>query len=77
MGVYHLRGRKDTLLSPIAGAAYRHGLTPNIVTAIGLCAGLACGALLAMDEILMAISFGLAMRLWPSTDMESRAPLVC
>jgi len=59
MSVYQLRGRKDLLLGPMADLAYRNGLTPNRITALGLCAGVTCGGLLALHLVPIAIVFGL------------------
>lgn len=59
MSVYRLRGSKDHLLVPVAIIAYRHGLAPNRITALGLCAGVTCGAMLALQQIPIAIAFGL------------------
>ncbi len=39
---------KDFLLSPVATAAHRLGLTPNRLTALGLCFGLVCGVFFAL-----------------------------
>lgn len=59
MSIYRLRWRKDLFLGPIADVVYRNGLTPNGITALGLCAGVACGGFLALHQIPMAIVFGL------------------
>jgi len=59
MSVYRLRGKKDLFFGPLAGIAYRHGLTPNRITVLGLCAGVACGGLLALHQIPLAIALGL------------------
>jgi phosphatidylglycerophosphate synthase len=59
MSIYRLRRRKDLFLGPVADIAYRNHLTPNRITALGLCAGVACGWFLALHQIPMAITFGI------------------
>jgi phosphatidylglycerophosphate synthase len=58
MGLYNMRADKDTLLFRIASVAYNCGLTPNKVTAVGLCFGVTSGILLVFRELPFALLFG-------------------
>lgn len=59
MGLYSLKERKDHLLTSVATAAHEQGLTPNMVTTISLCFGVAGGTLIAVREIPLALLCGL------------------
>jgi phosphatidylglycerophosphate synthase len=52
---YSLRLRKDRLLLPLAQFAHRCGVTPNSVTALGLCLGIASGIAIAYQEVPTAL----------------------
>jgi phosphatidylglycerophosphate synthase len=52
---YSMRFRKDQLLLPLAQFVHRHGITPNMVTALGLCFGIASGVAVANRELLPAL----------------------
>jgi phosphatidylglycerophosphate synthase len=53
-----MRSSKDAVMFRIASAAYSRGLTPNMLTALGLTLGLASGALFAMHTTPLAFTFG-------------------
>jgi len=57
-GFYSMRSSKDAVMFRIASAAYSRGLTPNMLTALGLTLGLASGALFAMHLAPLAFTFG-------------------
>ncbi|MGB8310939.1 MAG: CDP-alcohol phosphatidyltransferase family protein [Halobacteriota archaeon] len=52
---YSMRFRKDRLLRPPAQFVHRYGITPNMVTTIGLCFGIASGIAIAYRELLPAL----------------------
>jgi len=58
MGLYSMRTGKDTLMFRLAGAAHSQGFTPNMLTALGLAFGLACGTLFAFRTAPFAFAFG-------------------
>jgi phosphatidylglycerophosphate synthase len=58
MGLYHMRGDKDTLMFRIASIAYNHGFTPNMLTALGLTFGVACGTLFGLRLVPFAFALG-------------------
>ena len=45
--LYCMRSRKDRILLPLADIAHRYGVTPNVVTGLGLLLGIISGATLA------------------------------
>ena len=51
MKCYSMRFRKDRLLLPLAQFVHRCGVTPNRVTALGLCFGIASGVAIAYREL--------------------------
>jgi len=53
---YSMRFRKDRLLLPLAHFVHRYGITPNIVTALGLCFGVISGIAVAYRELLPALA---------------------
>ncbi|MCW4018132.1 MAG: CDP-alcohol phosphatidyltransferase family protein [Candidatus Bathyarchaeota archaeon] len=58
LGLYSRRSDKDTMMLRIASVAYGFGLTPNMMTAMGLTFGLASGALFALQSMPLALLFG-------------------
>jgi phosphatidylglycerophosphate synthase len=50
-----MRLRKDRLLLPLAQFTHRCGVTPNSVTALGLCLGTVSGVAIAYRELLPAL----------------------
>ena len=58
MGLYSMRAGKDTLMFRLASAAHNFGLTPNMMTTLGLTFGLASGALFALRAAPFAFAFG-------------------
>jgi phosphatidylglycerophosphate synthase len=58
MTLYSLRADKDAVLFRVANAAHICGLTPNMLTALGLTLGVACGASFAFRMIPFAFAFG-------------------
>ena len=52
---YSMRFRKDRLLLPLAQFVHRYGITPNMVTTLGLCFGIASGVAVAYRELLPAL----------------------
>ena len=55
MNCYSMRFRKDRLLLSLAQSVHRYGVTPNIVTALGLCFGIISGIAVAYRELLPAL----------------------
>jgi phosphatidylglycerophosphate synthase len=45
MGLYKMRTGKDAFLFRVASIAHEHGITPNTMTTLGLCSGIAAGVL--------------------------------
>ncbi len=58
MGLYSMRSGKDTIMFRLASTAHHWGFTPNMMTALGLTFGVACGALFASGAVLFAFGFG-------------------
>jgi len=58
MGLYSMRSGKDTVLFRLASIAHTHGLTPNMMTALGLCFGVASGIMFGFRAISFALAFG-------------------
>jgi phosphatidylglycerophosphate synthase len=58
MGLYKLRTGKDAFLFRVANIAYRHGIGPNTVTALGLCFGIASGVLFMYRQNPFAFASG-------------------
>jgi CDP-diacylglycerol--glycerol-3-phosphate 3-phosphatidyltransferase len=58
MGLYSMRTGKDTVMFRLACAAHNHGFTPNMLTALGLAFGLACGTLFGFRAAPFAFAFG-------------------
>ncbi len=58
MGLYKLRRGKDDILFRIARIVYKHGVSPNITTAIGLCLGIATGILFMYRLVPLAFVLG-------------------
>ena len=58
MGLYSMRAGKDMLMFRIAHAAYGWGVTPNMLTALGLVLGVASGALFALRALSFAFALG-------------------
>jgi phosphatidylglycerophosphate synthase len=58
MGLYSMRTDKDAVMFRLACAAHNHGFTPNMLTALGLAFGLACGTLFAFRAAPFAFAFG-------------------
>jgi phosphatidylglycerophosphate synthase len=57
-GLYSKRASKDTLLFRLAHTAHSRGITPNMITALGLTFGIASGTLLALQSIPSAFALG-------------------
>jgi len=58
MGLYSMRAGKDAFLYQVAKVAHHCGLTPNMMTAIGLAFGVASGMLLVVAAFPFAFAFG-------------------
>jgi phosphatidylglycerophosphate synthase len=58
MGLYSMRADKDSFLFRVASVAHGWGFTPNMLTALGLSFGIACGALFALQAVPVAFAFG-------------------
>jgi phosphatidylglycerophosphate synthase len=58
MGLYGMRGGKDTVMFRLALFAYNWGITPNMMTALGLIFGVASGALFAFRVLPLAFLLG-------------------
>jgi phosphatidylglycerophosphate synthase len=58
MGLYGRRAGKDTVMFRIALFAYNWGITPNMITALGLIFGVASGALFAFRVLPSAFVLG-------------------
>jgi CDP-diacylglycerol--glycerol-3-phosphate 3-phosphatidyltransferase len=58
MGLYSMRSGKDTVLFRLASIAHTHGLTPNMMTTLGLCFGVASGIMFCFRAISFALAFG-------------------
>ncbi|MCW4011142.1 MAG: CDP-alcohol phosphatidyltransferase family protein [Candidatus Bathyarchaeota archaeon] len=56
--MYSMRAGKDAVMFRIANAAHSYGLTPNMMTAMGLAFGLASGALFAVRFLPAAFALG-------------------
>jgi phosphatidylglycerophosphate synthase len=52
---YSMRFRKDRLLLPLAQFVHHYGITPNKMTTVGLCFGIASGIAVAYRELLPAL----------------------
>jgi phosphatidylglycerophosphate synthase len=52
---YSMRFRKDRLLLPVALFVHRYGVTPNMMTTLGLCFGIISGVAVAYRELLPAL----------------------
>lgn len=59
MGLYRLRGVKDDFLYRAARYAHTHGITPDMVTLLGLCFGVAAGAMFLYRQMLPGLALGL------------------
>jgi CDP-diacylglycerol---glycerol-3-phosphate 3-phosphatidyltransferase len=58
LGLYSMRGGKDTVMFRIASAAHKFGLTPNMMTTLGLTLGVASGASFAFHAVPIGFAFG-------------------
>jgi phosphatidylglycerophosphate synthase len=58
MGLYKLRSAKDDFLFRLASAAHSRGVSPNVMTTLGLCFGVATGTLFAFKLVPFAFAFG-------------------
>jgi phosphatidylglycerophosphate synthase len=58
MGLYKMRSAKDEFLFRVASAAHARGLSPNAMTVLGLCFGMATGVLFAFRQIPFAFALG-------------------
>jgi archaetidylinositol phosphate synthase len=58
IGLYKMRAGKDDFLFRIASVAHNHGMTPNMMTAVGLCFGVLSGLLFMSRQIPSAFAFG-------------------
>ena len=58
MGLYKMRATKDAFLFRIAQRAHNNGISPNTMTALGLCFGVATGLLFMYRQIPFAFAFG-------------------
>lgn len=59
MGFYRLRGAKDDFLYRAASFAHSRGITPNAMTALGLCFGVAAGAMFSFRQVPLGFALGL------------------
>jgi len=59
LGLYKLRGAKDDFLRGLACFAHAHGVTPNAMTFLGLCFGVAAGAMFAFRQMQLGFALGL------------------
>jgi phosphatidylglycerophosphate synthase len=57
MGFYSMRSDKDAVLFRLASAAHGRGFTPNVITALGLCFGVASGVMFAFRLSVFAFGF--------------------
>ena len=53
-----MRTGKDAVLLRLASAANNYGLTPNMMTALGLCLGVASGVMFMLRALPFAFAFG-------------------
>ena len=53
-----MRAGKDSVLFRLASVAYSCGFTPNVVTALGLCFGVASGVMFSYRAFVFAFGFG-------------------
>lgn len=51
VGLYRMRSAKDSVLSPVAVLAHQCGVTPNMITALGLVLGVTCGITIALKMV--------------------------
>jgi phosphatidylglycerophosphate synthase len=58
VGLYSMRGDKDAVLLRLVSAARSCGFTPNMMTALGLCFGVASGVLFGYRMSVFAFGFG-------------------
>jgi phosphatidylglycerophosphate synthase len=58
LGLSNMRAGKDAVMFRIANAAHNYGLTPNMMTAMGLAFGLVSGVLFAFQTAALAFVFG-------------------
>jgi len=58
VSLYKLRAAKDNFLFRIASFAHKHRISPNIMTALGLCFGITTGVLFMYRQIPFAFAFG-------------------
>jgi phosphatidylglycerophosphate synthase len=58
MALYGMRAGKDAVMFRIAKAMHRSGLTPNMITAVGLTLGVFSGAMFALHLFSAAFGFG-------------------
>jgi hypothetical protein len=58
MGLYSMRTEKDSVLFRLASAAHNYGVTPNVLTAVGLCFGVASGVLFMFHATPLAFAAG-------------------
>lgn len=56
--LYDMRSRKDSALLRIASVAYGFGVTPNVMTGLGLCFGVASGVMFGMRTFVFAFVLG-------------------
>jgi len=57
--LYGMRSRKDSALYRIASIAYGFGITPNVMTALGLCLGVTSGVMFSLRVFVFGFVFGL------------------
>ena len=58
IGLYSLRQRKDGFLFQLASIAHHRGVTPNVMTATGLCLGVTSGVLFMFRQVPLAFACG-------------------
>lgn len=58
LGLYSMRAGKDLVLFRVANTVYNWGLTPNMLTAIGLTLGVGSGVLFAVKALPFAFTLG-------------------
>lgn len=58
MGLYDMRAGKDIVLFRIAKIAHIYGITPNMVTALGLCFGISSGLSFMYKATSLALALG-------------------
>jgi len=59
MGLYNMRSGKDAVMFRLALFAYSWGITPNMITSLGLTLGVSSGVLFALRALPLAFAFGI------------------